>query len=449
MYATSPQGTARRFVSIAADSVGRTRRAAHGSLLFFLLLIAAATSFPQSQRGLQTKSATTAVAPAQNLDFSGGRLPSNFVPIDPDELYRVASRTLPIPEKSHFETTAQYQARVEASAQKVLLRGLKVSDDFAFVLRPSSRAASGHLQKRDDFLNYVFDDFVEAGYDADSKQMSVSIPTNNGDISHDKNSVTAIHLSITYGGPYVGQTAFGAKRLVRAVRTDTLDLDWTTDLDGTSWLPGEFSLTVEPGEARALSGDIEVIMIGKLRDPFASHWVGGTEASLEQIEPIDITLLHRVLYISLDRIIIANGRTGAILTQTGRQEIIEKNRAELEKHRAEFPLTVEFRGEDVPLSDHRCQENPYLFPFNLLSINYSIDGGAEQEDVFLSEPLRIEARQYVDLSIKYCNIPRVKAFVNGHPYTLSCEYQQQYIADDSKCARIQIEPAQPSPSETH
>lgn len=441
MYATSPQRTARRFVSIAADPVGRTRSAAHGSLPFFLLLIAAATSFPQSQRGLQTKSATTAVAPAQKLDFSGGQLPSNLVPIDPDELYRVASRTLPIPEKSQFETTAQYQARVEASAQKVLLRGLKVSDDFAFVLRPSSRATSGHLQKRDDFLNYVFDDFVETAYDADSKQMSVSIPTSNGDISHDKNSVTAIHLSITYGGPYVGQTAFGAKRLVRAIRTDTLDLDWTTDLDGKSWLPDGLSLTVEPDEARALSGDIEVIMIGRLRDPFTSHWVGGTEASLEQIEPIDITLVHRVLYISLDRIIIANGRTGAILKQTSRQEFIEKNRAELEKHRAEFPLSVEFRGEDVPFSDARCEH----FPLDFFSMDYSVDGG-EENHVTVRGPLQIEARKYVDVRIEYCYIPKVQAFVNGRPYKLSCEYQEQYIADDSKCARIQLEPQQSAPS---
>jgi hypothetical protein len=398
-------------------------------------------SFPQTQRDLKTKSAAIPIVPSQNLDFSGGRLPSNFVPIDPDELYRVASRTLPIPEKSQFETTAQYQARVEASAQKVLLRGLKISDDFAFVLRPSSRATSGHLQKQDDFLNYVFDDFVKTEYDADSKQMSVSIPTNNGDISHDKNSVTAIHLSITNGGPYVGQTVFGAKRLVRAVRADTLELDWTTDLDGTSWLPGGFSLTVEPGEARALSGDIEVIMIGRLRDPFASHWVGGTEASLEQIEPIDITLLHRVLYISLDRIIIANGRTGAILKQTSRQEIIEKNRAELEKHRAEFPLTVEFRGEEVPFSDARCEH----FPLDFFTIDYSVDGG-EENHVYVRGPLQIEARKYVDVRIEYCYIPRVQAFVNGRPYKLSCEYQEQYIADDSKCARIQLEPQQNAPS---
>lgn len=425
---------------IPAARLGRTWRILCGCLPLALLVAAAAMSFPQTQQSLNTKSATIPMVPAQNLDFSGGRLPPNFAAIDPDELYRVASKTLPIPEKSQFETTAQYRARVEASAHKVLLRGLKLSDDFAFVLRPSSRAASGRLQKRDGFLNYVFDDFVETEYDADSKQMSVSIPTNNGDVSHDKNSVTAIHLSLTYGGPYVGQTAFGAKRLVRAVRTDTLDLDWTTDLDGKNWLPDGLSLTVEPDEARALSGDIEVVMIGRLRDPFTSHWVGGTEASLEQIEPIDIALLHRVLYISLDRIIIANGRTGAILEQTSRQEIIEKNQAELERHRAEFPLTVEFRGEDVPFTDARCEH----FPLDFFSMDYSVDGG-EENHVTVRGPLQIEARKYLDVRIEYCYIPRVQALVNGRPYRLSCEYQEQYIADDSKCARIQLEPQQSAP----
>ncbi len=420
---------------------GRMWRTVYVCLPLVPLLTATAISFPQTQQNLKARSAAIPIVPSQNLDFSGGRLPSNFVPIDPDELYRVASKALPIPEKSQFETTAQYQSRVEASAHKVLLRGLKLGDDFAFVLRPSSRAASRRLQKRDDFLNYVFDDFVETEYDADSKQMSVSIPTNNGDVSHDKNSVTAIRLSLTYGEPYVGQTAFGAKRLVRAVKTDTLDLDWTTDLDGKNWLPDGLSLTVEPDEARALSGDVEVIMIGRLRAPFTSHWVGGTEASLEQIEPIDITLLHRVLYISLDRVIIANGRTGAILKQTSRQEVIEKNQAELEKHRAEFPLAVEFRGEDVPFTDARCEH----FPLDFFSMDYSVDGG-EENHVTVRGPLQIEARKYVDVRIEYCYIPRVRALVNGRPYKLSCDYQEQYIADDSKCARIQIEPQQSAPS---
>jgi hypothetical protein len=62
--------------------------------------------------------------------------------------------------------------------------------------------------------------------------------------------------------------------------------------------------------------------------------------------------------------------------------------------------------------------------------------------------LRIEAHSYVDVSIKYCDIPRVRVLVGGSPYKLSCEYQGQYIANDSKCARIQTESAQPSSSET-
>jgi hypothetical protein len=424
---------------ILGACLGRSWRAACSFLPLTLLLIATAISFPQARRDLKAKSTVISTVPAQNLDFSGGRLPSHFVPIDPAELYEAASRTFVAPEKSEFETTAQYQARIEALAQKVLLRGLKASDDFAFVLTPSSRSISGPVQKRDDFLNDS--DFVKTKYDADSKQMSVSIPTDAGEFGSDYKWVSAIHRSVAYGAPYVGQTAFGVKRLIRKVKTDTLELD----VEDYDWLSSDctdggtdkvFSLTVEPEQARALADDIEVIVIGELRAPFTSHSVGGTEPSLEQLEPINITRVHRLLHITLDQIVIADSRTGEILKQFSRR-----------KHRTEFPLTVEFRGEDVPFSDTRCIESAHLFPFNILSLNYRVDGG-EERLAFLSQPLRIEARQYVDVSITYCNIPRVRAFVDGRAYELSCEHQEQFIADDSKCARIEIEPQQDVPSKT-
>jgi hypothetical protein len=193
------------------------------------------------------------------------------------------------------------------------------------------------------------------------------------------------------------------------------------------------SLGVEPEQARTLSDDIEIIVIGKLRAPFTSHSVDGADPSLEQVEPINITRVHRLLHITLDQIIIADSRTREVLKQFSRQ-----------KHQAAFPLTVEFRGEDAPFSDTRCTENAHLFPFNILSIDYSIDGGTEQH-AFLNEAVHLEARQYVDVSIRYCDVPRVQAFVGGRPYKLSCEYQEQYIANDSKCARIQVESAEHSP----
>jgi hypothetical protein len=270
--------------------------------------------------------------------------------------------------------------------------------------------------------------------------MSISIPTDGGELGSDYKWITGIYRAVTYGTPYVGQNAFGVHRLIRKVRTETLELevgdyDWLMPDCTDDGLNKVFSLTVEPSEARELSENIEIIMIGNLHAPFVSHSVDGTEPSLEQLEPTNITRVHRLLHISLDRLIIGDTRTGAILKQFSRQQ-----------HQTEYPLTVEFRGEDVPFSDPRCEESASLFPFNILSIDYSIDGGTEQH-AFLSEPLHVEARQYVDVSVSYCNVSRVRAFVGGRPYKLNCEYQGQYIANDSKCARIQIESAQPSSSE--
>jgi hypothetical protein len=410
---------------------GKVSGATAGFPSFFICLLVVITVYV-----FMSGKYSASIVQTQNFDFSGGQLPTHFVPINPAELYEAADRTFVAPEKSEFETTAQYQARVAALLQKPLLRGLSGADDLAIVLRPSSRSISGSLRKQDYFLTM---DFVETKYDADSQQMSVSVPTYGGEIGSDYKWVTAIHRAVTHGAPYVGQNAFGVQRLIQRVHTETLELevgdyDWLVPNCTDDGLNKVFSLTAEPGEARELSENIEIIMIGKLHAPFISHTVDATEPSLEQLEPTNITRVHRLLHISLDQLIIADTHSGAILKQFSRQ-----------KHRTEYPLTVEFRGEDVPFSDSRCEKSASLFPFDLLSIDYSIDGGTEQL-AFLKEPVHIEARQYVDVSIGYCNVSRVRAFVGGRPYKLSCEYQERYIANDSKCARIKVGSTEPSPS---
>ena len=324
------QPTTLRSAPIPAAWFGRRWRATCHFPLLVLLLIAGTPSPSLAQRDPNAKSAPIPIVPVQNLDFSGELLPSHFVPTNPAELYAAASRILVAPEKSDFETTAQYQARIEALAQKVLLRGLKASDDFAFVLRPSSRSISGPLEKQDDFLTM---DFVDTKYNADSEQMFVLVPTDTGAIGTDYKWVSAIHRSVSYGAPYVGQNAFGVRRLIRRIKTDTFELDvadydWlslycTDDTEeqvkaGLYGLGKMFSLTVPPEEARVLSDDIEVIMIGRLRAPFTSHSIDGNEPSLENLK--DLTRVHHLLHISLDQLIIANSRTGRILKHFSSQK---------------------------------------------------------------------------------------------------------------------------------
>ena len=53
-------------------------------------------------------------------------------------------------------------------------------------------------------------------------------------------------------------------------------------------------------------------MIGKLRAPFTSRYVDGAESSLEQAEPTDITLVHRLLHIALACIIREDTTEGAL-----------------------------------------------------------------------------------------------------------------------------------------
>jgi hypothetical protein len=395
-----------------------------------LILLVMPSSFSQSSHQVNSR---PDVIPAQNLDFSGTHLPPHFSPMSAVEVYDAATRIQAGSQKSDFETTAQYQARLAALLHRPLLHGLNGTDDFAIALLPSARSISGAVRAHDDFLTM---DFVETKYDADSQRMSLSIPKNGGEIGSDYMWITAIHRTITYGAPYVGQNAFGVKHLVRKVRTDTLELalddyDWLAPDYSDDGLNKLFSIAVEPHKARELSETIEILMIGKLHAPFTSHSVEGTEASLEQLIPTDITRVHRLLHMSLDQLIIADSQSGTILAQFGRK-----------KHREEYPLTVEFRGIEVPFSDPRCEQYASLFPFNILSIDYSVDGGTT-EHAFLNKPVHVEARQYVDVSTRYCNTPRVSVYVDGHPFKLTCEYQAQYIANDSTCTRITKESAAP------
>jgi len=394
-----------------------------------LLLIAAGTILSAQTRheGI-TATSLGPITPVQALDFGQGQLPRKLVPVDAEGLYETASRALQISAKSEFETTSQYQNRIDALMQKPLFRGLRASDDFAFILKPASQSISGLIQKRDDFLTM---DFLETKYDADSQEMKVEVPTYGGESGSDYKWVTGVHRTVAYGSPYVGQNAFGVKKLIRKINTSTTELEvenfsWISPDSSDEDLNKVFSISVDPGRARSLYNYIEVILVGPLTPPFTSNSNDGNEPSLDNL--LNIRRAHHLLHISLDQLIIADSRTGEIIKLYSRQ-----------KHSTQYPLTVELRAVEMPFTDARCDQSAYSFPSNLVNVNYSVDGAAEKLGI-LTKPLHLEAQQFVDVSVPYCNIPRVDVLVNGKPRKLDCEYQDRYIGNNSKCHRIQVEP---------
>jgi len=352
------------------------------------------------------------------------QLSPNYAGLNADVVYDAAKKGLTNSTQSEFESTMEYSARMEALSKKQFWGMMTPDSEFAFVLGQVSKGAipvSG--ENRGGLSGYI-----ETQYDAETQQMTVDIP----------GASSAAWFSLwnrvqTHNGSFVGENGFGARRIVNrlAVRdtdlaiTDSewLDYDCKRELDSESC-----TLASDSQQARTLSKNVRVIVVGRLTAPFTSSDSYVSEPTIEN--PAEIHTSDRYLYIKLDELLIVNNLTGEIIRKYSR-----------EKHASEYPVNVEFRlRKDARFSDGRCEQYASLFPVSGVSVDYSVDGAEVKYFNDVVKGLKVSAHHYVDVNIAYCNISRIEVLLNGKPYDLQCEEQKQYIANPSKCNRIQLVP---------
>jgi len=364
--------------------------------------------------------------PPSSFDMDLKQLSPNYAGLNADVVYDAAKKGLTNSAQSEFESTMEYSARLEALSKKQFWGMMKPDNEFAFVLGQVSKQAipvSG--ENRGGLSGYI-----ETQYDAETQQMTVDIPMES---TSSVGWVSLWNRVQTHIGSFVGENGFGARRTVNRlavkdsdlVITDTewLDYDCKREFDSESC-----TFASDSQQARTLSKNVRVIVVGRLTAPFTSSDNGVFQPTTEN--PAEIHTSYRFLHIKLDELLIVNNLTGEIIRKYSR-----------ETHASEYPVNVEFRlRKDASFSDARCEQYAYDFPTSSISVDYSADGAEFKYFIEIVKDLKVSAHHYVDVSITYCNIPRIEVLLNGKPYDLQCEEQKQYIANPSKCNRIQLAP---------
>jgi hypothetical protein len=365
-------------------------------------------------------------APSLPFDARTNDVPPRFSGNNAESVYEAAKKNLTNSSQSEFESKAEYLTRTEGLSNKPFWGNMKAKDQFAFVLGNDAAPVSTSDESEAWLYGYI-----GTKYDAESKQMTIKIPLEATPPDADGKYyrwVSLWHRVHTHLGSFVGENGFGARRTVNRLGLKDTDLV----IDGSEWLDFDCthesdsescSFETDAQQARTFSRDVRVIAVGTLVAPLVSSESYVSQPSTEN--PTEIHHSYRFLHMQLDQLLIVNNQTGHVIKNYSR-----------EKHAAEYAVNVEFRlRKDGEFPDERCKR--YAFLFRNIDVNYSIDGDEYKSGVM---GLKLSARHFVDVKITYCNVSRVEVLLNGQPYDLQCEGQAQFIANPSKCSRIQLVP---------
>jgi hypothetical protein len=287
---------------------------------FVLTIYLAIAVVAGAQSGVKPSSAHANAAKA--LDMDATKLPPHFLGDDAAAIYEAADKTLTLA-KSEFESSSDYESRLRARTDKPFWQSRKADAHFAFVL---GKAWSGPPPKSPtgDEIASLYG-FVQAKYDADIKDLWITIPTESlsDPIAENDEWTSLWHRTETQLGSYTGTNAFGARRIVRRLHVQDVDLI----IEDSGWLdhqcrPNENSrvcrIDMEASPARALAGKLRVVVVGSLVAPFTFHRDEVTPPTVDS--PWELHHSHKLLHMRLDALLIANGETGEILRKYSRSE---------------------------------------------------------------------------------------------------------------------------------
>ena len=248
-----------------------------------------------------------------------GDVPPGFIGHDAAAVYKALVTTRPS-EKSEFETKAQYEERIKGNADRPLFEKLRASSVFAFVV-PSGKTATD-------------DQGLQSTYDADSQSMNIEIGfdsvASDGDFnayyvegvgSYSKTMRSLLwHEEYHPQGSYVGSNAFGAKVKVEkgvgtkigiAFDTATNPVYKPAGYDSpASPSPRKVSFNVPLEEAKHLKGDLRLLVIATLVEPYTLTDQQHTAPTIDYSYDIDET--YEYVKVQINDIWIFGQSTGKV-----------------------------------------------------------------------------------------------------------------------------------------
>jgi hypothetical protein len=227
------------------------------------------------------------------IDTNLEKLPPKYFGNDPKAIFTALEERKGKAEKSEFETTEQFQKRLE---------------------KENSMPIIGKI-KSDDLLSLQVNDAVFK-YSADTSEMNIYL-----NLDYGERAITLSYIDINIRS-YLASNSFGASTIVKnsdhekyaAVPINYTEFPYR-DTIGQHYIGVKIALN--PNEAKKAKNDMRVLLIAKLTDPLISEnqrYHGATFSS-----PYNGVFSDRYIHINLSEIWIYNQKTGQIYSKIARK----------------------------------------------------------------------------------------------------------------------------------
>lgn len=220
------------------------------------------------------------------------KLRKQFKGYDAETLYRA----LYTPPKNEYETSAAYQARLNAVLAKHLYGSIQGNSAVAFILRQTDTFGES--------------DVISWSYDADTKKIQVQIdsPEKASISCEDCPPVLITKTQMIDSGSYVGQTAFGVRSNIKKhyIKAYGVAVD--------SWpFRKDYEIEMEVAAAEAAESHLRLILIGHLIPPWTSDQEDFRLPAIDSPQDFDAKI-HAV-YMHPEQLWVVNVLTGDILSK--------------------------------------------------------------------------------------------------------------------------------------
>ena len=352
----------------------------------------------------------------------------HYLGMNVDAIYSALHKGIGVAKQSEYETKSEFAARLEKIKALPLVGRHAIGDQYTFVVG-GAWEGEGSVSKDNAQDLSVLRGAIETNYNAESEMLTVKIPKIQGLASGRDHISFGWSYDSHVTGKHIGENAFGVKKVI----VDGISLQYTLEVDTADlgWLSAycsqeydvECSVRIPAAKARAMDGDVRVAIGATLMAPYADEETGVDSATIDS--PYETRQTERGIYIVPNQLVMYSRRSGEILAQFSTVAFQQ-----------EYPLHVEITENGSPDWSSPICTPAFTIRDAPISFEYQVDND-EVKHVFDPKlPLSLQAKSSVNLSIPYCSIPRLRVLRNGSPYKLTCEEQNRYALNVSKCEAI-------------
>ncbi len=215
------------------------------------------------------------------LDIKNSHLLPGYIGNSPRELVKNLNQRVRKLSKGEFETTSEFDARLEKEYLVPLTGSLNFNSLYAF----------------------YYDGF-NLSYEADESKFILAI---NDEPSYDSKSVTLTLINSTTNiGSFIGQNAFGVKKRIKVRSEVSINLN----LWKVANFENDVSFEIERNKAIRIKPYIRVLILAKLSDPFLSKDKNVDDATIS--DPNLITYYDYNIEAEYRGLVLYDIRTGEI-----------------------------------------------------------------------------------------------------------------------------------------